>query len=112
MDMKKYILPKKFAENWLQALLNSDELMHGRGYYWNPNTNKCCAMGLGLIVNGVEFNERGDMTKKDSDDVFANTLAEVASEPSLWYKIYDLNDNMNLSFKEIELWVKQNIEFV
>lgn len=67
-------------------------------------------MGLGLIENGIKLNDRGDNTV--DDDLFMHCMAADQSMPSLWFKIYTLNDKDCLSFKEIAIWVKQNVEFI
>lgn len=108
--MKPYQLPKEFATKWVAAL-RSGEYKQGRGVYYNSSEGCYCSMGVGLVANDIPLNERGDNTLSDHDPIM-ECISSDEKPTTLWYNIYKLNDEKNLSFTQIANWIETNVEFI
>lgn len=103
-------LPKEFAEKGLKALRETPEDIHQTGYYYERISGKYCAMGLMLKANGHEFIPEGTKIKDITKDPFL--FKDGQYDDKFYLDLFILNDNYQLTFKEIANWIEQNVEFV
>lgn len=123
--MKKYQLPKDFAEKWIAALRSGEypqckqSLGNKEGY---------CCLGVGAIVCGATdemlwkkntnrpagFLIKNDYGPNISDEVFARIPNELIGGSMLNALVHEVsvrNDGGD-TFPEIADWIEQNVEFV
>lgn len=98
--MKKYQLPKEFAEKWVAALRDAEQDTQITGQYYDAELNCYCAMGIGLKANGYKFDNDGDLVGG------INPLGD-----DIWWDIMQLNDRDHKTFPEIADWIEANCEF-
>lgn len=109
--MKKYQLPKEFAERWIAALRSGEYQQDtDHGMYYVPQADCYCAMGAGLRANGFTFKSGGELV--DGVDIFEISNGGGSEMSPLWHEIMRMNDTKRLSFTEIADWLEQNVEFI
>lgn len=107
--MKKYQLPRVFAEKWVEALRKTPETEHGKGIYFSPKTGCYCGMGLGFKANNIPLVEDGMFPIGREDKLLFHVEKDG---DTLWRQLYQLNDCRNYTFPEIATWLEQNVEFI
>lgn len=100
--MKKYKLPKEFAEKWVEALRSGEYKKFQYGY----ERDGCyCAVGLAYKVNGYKFLTNGHLINEKQNDFIYNNHIDI------WKNVTKLNDIEGKSFSEIADWLCANVEF-
>lgn len=120
--MKKYKLPKEFAEKWVAAL-RSGEYKQGRDMLLSKKCEYCCLGVAGKLCDVpdelmLEISELRDIDIYDSSEDSYYNVMEVYNAPKeivvngdLVREVTILNDNDKLSFPEIADWITENVAF-
>lgn len=105
--MKKYKLPKEFAEKWVAALRSGGYGQDiGERQLYVPKTDCYCADGVYAKVNGYEFNEAGTSAYHPLfKAIYRDEMYPLMKD------VYTLNDDERMSFPEIADWITENVEF-
>ncbi len=115
MPYKRFLtnqkLPKKFKENWVNALTS--------GEYQQTTHTLCdeygfCAIGVACRAAGVPEEQLMGKTNVNSDMVENYNLPLDIQDPEneLLDTIIELNDNENLTFNQIASFIDENVEEV
>lgn len=131
MTMKKFKLPKTFAEKWLTDL-RSENYRQAHGVL--HKNGKFCCLGVACITAGYsiddlktpggsfatvikEFKEEEDDENRETN-FLAKDLPNVPEElkggcldNGLVGKLTDMNDCGLYSFTELAEWIENNVEF-
>jgi hypothetical protein len=109
--MKKYQLPKEFAEKWVEALRTTTEEKHHHGRLRHPANIDCfCGIGIGMVANNIVISDDGVAIIIDSKttDYFNSFIFEYALVCDFVVK----NDQERLTFFELSDWLEENVEFI
>lgn len=120
--MKKYQLPKGFAEKWVKAL-RSGKYKQGKEQLCNED-GYCC-LGVAAIIAGATPIQLGDKqwlavnsavghafaTEKPFLKNIPEQLKGMNNKDIISGKVAALNDG-GKSFAEIADWIESNVEFV
>lgn len=114
--MKKFTLPREFAQKWVDALRSGeyeqckDSLHNGVGY---------CCLGVAGICAGIDKDELLMKIRfcRYEDPVLLKTdLIPIQlcfqSVNGLDVKLSDLNDLLGKNFCEIADWIEENVNFI
>lgn len=112
---KRFRLPKKFADNWLNELRNGGH-SQGQDELFNNQSYRYCCLGIAGLVCGLDNDQmdRLDVLYPylcELDDV--TIPLELLGEPrdnKLVSNLTQMNDEENKSFSEIADWVENNCE--
>lgn len=116
--MKKYTLPRDFAEKWIAAL-RSGKYNQTRGSL-RDQFGYCC-LGVACVINGISDDDidlegfiidahiGDDNTEKMPEQLIGMDENELVSELTA---MNDRDSEDAYSFPEIADWIEENVEFV
>lgn len=109
--MKKYQLPKEFAEKWVAALRSGEYKQGSFGLYRPSNCSYCC-LGVACVLAGQSPENiiRQWIDKPISgipDELIGN-----GGNNDLVHDLSEMNDHDGKTFPEIADWIESNVEFV
>lgn len=116
--MKKYKLPKEFAQKWVEAL-RSKKYKQGHSYLYS-NGNYCCLGVAGSICKVEKLKMRNMEFLADvviEEDV-PTALLGYRVDSRLITELTDMNDSTRIDgshmfqFPVIANWIESNIEFI
>ena len=105
----KMTLPKKFKENWINALTS--------GEYQQITDTLCdefgfCAVGVACNAAGVPEETLMNQSNVGNDLITEYNLPFSSYKDDLLDVIIDLNDHENLDFNKIASFIDENVEGV
>jgi hypothetical protein len=89
------ITRKEYAKQKLCSILRSSKCEQGRGFCYNPNTGKYCAIGALMTGLGDDLTTFG---RHPSQKILRELLSDVGLQT---INIANLNDNCNMTFEQI-----------
>jgi hypothetical protein len=115
-SMKKYQLPKKFAEKWIKAL-RGGKYQQATGSLIDERNHYCCLGVAGCIIGIDKENLRLQSLSKLTHAKFPAYGGKVAfdvlaNNNDLQNALIQLNDGERKNFSEIANWLEQNVEFI
>lgn len=109
--MKKYQLPKEFAQKWIEAL-RSGEYGQVIGLLKNPYKNQYCCLGVACKIAGAKvFNPNGWIPLTSVPKTIPDILRGSNRDSTLVNKLSDMNDK-GKTFTEIADWIEANVDLV
>ncbi len=112
--MKKYSLPREFAEKWVEALKSGGYEQTQRVLRERRLDGSYCYCGNGLAyeANGYEFanNTQIICNGKNYSGFVSHGILPI--KETLFDEVINLNDNRNLSFAQLADWITENVNFI
>jgi hypothetical protein len=111
--MKKYKLPKEFAEKWIAAL-RSGEYKQGHSMLARQlvgGTCYCC-LGIACVVSGYEYDAivGSWWIEADRHPLAPKEITGDGGDNELVHNLHKMNDQYNSTFPEIAEWIEANCE--
>lgn len=123
--MKKYQLPKEFAEKWVSAL-RSGEYNQATKLLKSDHQDAYCCLGVCAVINGFTDNKKlesnGGLSEighyvGDYEEDFQYELLDFGIpiqliKGDLPNDLIHLNDTEGKTFPEIADWIEANVYFI
>ena len=89
------ITRKEYAKQKLSSILRSSKCVQGKGFCYNPQTKRYCAVGALMTGLGDDLTTFG---RHPSHKILRELLSDVGLET---IQIANMNDNCNMTYAQI-----------